>query len=162
MTSVDGLASFDGCREWSTMFILTRVRLWLNEAFSRALDPGGMSSHEAGLSSLPSALRRRSNPALIYCFRIKKRKRRKGESRGGGGRIRRKIGMTGRKKGEAEAGWRGTNAEPMLLACRRVGRHGRSLGCNCKLMHARKRAPRKNVQTKRWRYQCPILITLQQ
>lgn len=62
---MDGLASFSGCREWSTMLILTRVRLWLKEVLSLALDPGGMSSHEAGRRSPPSAPQSRRSPALI-------------------------------------------------------------------------------------------------
>lgn len=65
MISVDGLVSLSGWREWSTMLIFTRVRLWLNDAFSRALEPGGISSHDEGFRSIPSAPQRRSSPALI-------------------------------------------------------------------------------------------------
>lgn len=66
MISVDGFDSLSGCcREWSTMLILTRARLWLNDALSLARDPGGMSSHEVGLISTPSAPQSRRSPALI-------------------------------------------------------------------------------------------------
>lgn len=48
------------------MLIFTRVRLWLNDALSLAREPGGMSSHDEGLRSTPSASQRRRSPALIY------------------------------------------------------------------------------------------------
>lgn len=66
------------------MLIFTRVRLWLKDAFSLALEPGGMSSHENGFRSIPSAPQSRRSPALIYDILDRGTVFVRGERRGGG------------------------------------------------------------------------------